>query len=166
MSSLLDRVVLDNTVISSLHVAGVLAHILRLWEGNWIIPLQVRDEAAAWRAHGTNVVTILSNLHALGVLVYVSPEPGPEATLFAQLTRTRGQGESAAIAIAYFRQAIVATDDRRAKRSCEILIPPVPTLATEDLLRIAVADGLLSAGQARAIWSATGILDSNRGVGI
>jgi predicted nucleic acid-binding protein len=155
-------VVLDNTVISSLHLAGALAELLLCWEGRWILPLQVRDEAAAWKAHGAGVILLLNTLHARGVFDLVSPEPGPEATLFAELTRTRGQGESAAIAIAHFRQAAIATDDRQARRSCEALNPPVRTLTTEGLLAITVGDGLLSATRAIEIWTSTGIRDPNR----
>lgn len=164
MSALSSRVVLDNTVISSLHVAGALAQVLRLWEGTWIVPLQVRDETAAWKALGAGAVVLLDSLHSRGVLDYLSPDPGPEGTLFVQLSRTRGQGESAAIALAFYRQAAVATDDRQAKRSCEILSPPVPTFATEELLSVAVIDGLITMEQARAIWHSTGIRDPNRGI--
>jgi predicted nucleic acid-binding protein len=166
LSPLPSRVALDNTVISSLFVAGALSQILELWEGNWIVPLQVRDEAAAWKARGAGLVILLNNLQSRGVVEYASPEPGPEGALFAQLQRTRGQGESAVIAIAYSRRLVVATDDRQARRSCETLTPAVPTFATEDLLSLAVADGLLTLPEAQAIWSATGILDPNRGIKI
>ncbi len=165
MSPLSSRVVLDNTVIPTLYVANALSEVLRLWPGQWIVPLQVRDEAAAWKAHGADVVTALEHLRSRGTIEYASPEPGPEGRLFAQLQRTRGEGESAAIAIAYVRGFAVATDDRRARRSCQGLKPPVLTIATEALLDIAVTDGLLAESQARAIWASTGIADPNRGVG-
>lgn len=166
MSPLPARVVLDNTVISSLHIASSLRQVLELWAGFWLVPLQVRAEAAAWKGHGPYVVNLLDDLDSHGVLAYVSPEPGPEGALFAQITRTRGEGESAAIAIAHHRQAAVATDDRQARRSCQDLNPPVPLLATEELLTIAVADSRLAAEQARALWSAIGITDPNRGLGL
>ena len=166
MSPLPSRVLLDNTVVSSLHVAAALRELLELWEGRWIVPLLVRNEAAAWTTHGARVVSLLDSLHHRGVLSYASPEPGPEGALFAELSRTRGQGESAAIAIAFYRQAAVATDDRLARRSCELLNPPVATLSTEKLLTIAVADGLLAAARAREIWSLTGIRDPSRDIQI
>lgn len=166
MSSLPARVVLDNTVISSLHLAGALSEVLEVWAGRWIVPLQVRDEATAWREHGASLGSLIDELRQRGVLSYASPEPGPEGKLFAQLTRTRGQGESAAIAIAHHRQAAVATDDRQAQRSCAQLNPPVAVIKTEELLATAVADGLLSTARARAIWHATGIRDPARDPGI
>jgi predicted nucleic acid-binding protein len=166
LSPLASRVVLDNTVISSLYIAGALSRVLELWKGNWIVPLQVRDEAAAWKMHGGSAASLLNNLQSGGVINYASPEPGPEAALFVQLTRTRGQGESAAIAIAYCRRATVATDDRQARRSCQMLSPPVPTFATEELLTLAVVDGLFTANDAQSIWRLTGIRDPSRGIRI
>lgn len=165
MSPLPSRVVLDTTVVSSLHLASALAQVLGLWPSQWIVPLQVRDESAAWRSLGPGLVAALDSLNARGTIEYASPNPGPEGALFVQLQRTRGQGESAAIAIAYVRGFVVATDDRRAKRSCAGLHPPVAVLATEELLTIAVGDGSLTRAEAERIWIATGIRDPRRGIG-
>jgi predicted nucleic acid-binding protein len=165
VSPLPSRVVLDTTVLSSLHLANALAHVLGLWESQWVVPLQVRDEAAAWPSFGPGLVTLLDGLFARGTIEYASPNPGPEGALFAKLQRVRGQGESAAIAIACVRGFVVATDDRRAKRSCEGLHPPVAALATEELLTIAVGDGALTRAEAERIWIATGIQDPRRGIG-
>jgi predicted nucleic acid-binding protein len=158
-------VVLDTTVISSFHLASALSQVLGLCESRWIVPLQVRDEAAAWQPFGPALVTLLDDLSARGTIEYASPSPGPEGALFAKLQRTRGQGESAAIAIAHVRGFVVATDDRRARRSCEGLHPPVAVLATEELLTIAVGDGALTRAEAERIWIATGIQDPRRGIG-
>jgi predicted nucleic acid-binding protein len=166
LSPLPSRIVLDNTIISSLYVARALSRVLELWEGKWIVPRQVRDETAAWKAHGGPAAILLNSLQSRGVIDFASPEPGPEGALFTQLSRTRGQGESAAIAIAYFRGAAIATDDRQARRSCEILTPPVPAYATERLLAVAVIDSLLTVSDAQAIWNLTGIRDPNRGLKI
>jgi predicted nucleic acid-binding protein len=165
MSPLPSLVVLDTTVISSLHLARALSRVLGLWKGKWIVPLQVRDEAAAWKSHGPDIAAMLDSLRSRGVIDYASPNPGPEGTLFTRLQRTRGQGESAAITIAYHRGGAVATDDRRARRSCEGLNPPVTTFATEALLTLAVQDGLLTRTEARQIWRTTGIRDPKRGIG-
>jgi len=43
-------------------------------------------------------------------------------------------------------------------------MPLVPWLSTEGILSSAVADGLLSRSEAEAIWQATGITDSKRGI--
>lgn len=157
----LQGIVLDNTVVSSLQEAHALEPVLRMGI-SWVVPLQVRDEAAAWPAHGTAVARILDALAAAGILSYATPEPGIEGALFATLRRTLGLGESASIAIAHQRQLIVATDDRKARRACQELNPPVQVVATEEILATAVADGGLSGHDAREIWAATGITDPRR----
>jgi predicted nucleic acid-binding protein len=138
--------------------------VLELWPRQWIVPLQVLDEARAWKLHGAQLVTLLDALQSRDVIEYATPEPGPEGALFAQLQGARGQGESAAIAIAYQRGCVVATDDRQARSSCQALAPPLRVLATEAILELAVDDGLLRLAEARAIWIATGIRDPNRGI--
>lgn len=162
MSALPHQVVLDNTVLSALYTARAVSRLLTCGFCGWIVPLQVRDEAAAWRTQGDELVAILDRLGESGVLEYATPEPGPEAALFAELQRTRARGESAAIAIAHHRRLAVATDDRRARRSCEILNPPVQVFEAEDLLLMAVVSGLLPRREAQSIWDATGISDPKR----
>lgn len=159
------RVALDNTVVSSLQVAGALARVLALWPGGWIVTLQVRDEAADWKIHGARVVSLLDLLESRGEVEYATPEPGHEGSLFTVLHRTLGRGESASIAIAHTRGFIVATDDRQATRACQGLNPPVATLTTEGLLTAAIADGLLDLSEAEVIWQQTGIRDPGRGIG-
>jgi predicted nucleic acid-binding protein len=165
VSPLPSRIVVDNTVIPTLYVADALSQVLGLWPGQWIVPLQVRREAAAWRAHGAAVTKALDRLESAGVIAYDSPGPGSEGALFARLQRTRGEGESAAIAIAHVRGFAVATDDQRARNSCRSLAPPVLAIATEELLDIAIADALLTESEALVMWTATGIRDPNRGIG-
>ena len=129
------------------------------------MPLQVRDEAAAWKAYGPAAVAILSRLESEGALEFATPAIGPEGALFSLLQRTRGEGESAAIAVAHYHGCAVATDDRQARQSCNELTPPVPTLSTEQLLAAAVEDGLLGISQAKTIWAATGISNPSRRIG-
>ena len=164
MSALPPRIVVNNTVISTFQDAGVLAQVLSFWPGRWLIPIEVRGEAAAWKAHGASVLATLNSLDAQTVVEITSVDPRREGSLFAQLTRTLGQGESAVIAIAARRQLMAALDDRRARRACDRLSPPVPWVPTEGILGYAVTDGHLSRAEARAIWQATGILDPRCGV--
>ena len=164
MSALALRIVVDNTVISTFQEAGLLAQILSFWPGRWLIPIEVQGEAAAWKAHGASVTATLSALNAQRIVEITAIDPRREGPLFAQLTRTLGQGESAVIAIAARRQLMVALDDRRARRACDRLSPSVPWVASEGILGFAVADGHLSRAEALAIWQATGILDPCRGV--
>ena len=140
----------------------MLARVLSFWPGRWLIPIDVRGEAAAWKAHGASVLATLNALDAQRVIEITAVDPRLEGSLFAQLTRTLGQGESAVIAIAARRQLMAALDDRRARRACDRLSPPVPWVASEGILGYAVADGHLSRAEAQAIWQATGILNPRR----
>src|SRR3954470_5684776 len=112
MSAPSDRIVLDNSAISTFHDAGVLSKILELWTGRWLIPVEVEGEAAAWPAHGAAVRTILQRLVSQRVVEITAVDPRVEGPLFVQMTRRLGQGESAVIAIAANRGLIAALDDR------------------------------------------------------
>jgi len=103
MSVRADRVVLDNTFLSTLQAAQALEWVLGLWPGWWIAPLDVIDEAAAWRSHGARVTALLHRLETAGTVEIAAFDPRIEGALFARLSRTLGQGESAVIAIAYHR---------------------------------------------------------------
>src|SRR5215208_1502398 len=108
MSAPSDRIVLDNSLISTFPDARVLSRVLELWPGRWLIPLQVEGEASAWPAHGPAVRAILEHLRAQGVVEITAVEPRVEGPLFVHLTRRLGQGESAVIAIAANRRLIAA----------------------------------------------------------
>ena len=164
MSAQHHRIVLDNSIISTFQDARVLSRMLELWPGRWLVPLEVEGEAAAWRAQGASVRATLRDLSARRVVEITAVEPRIEGPLFARLTRTLGQGESAVIAIAAHRHCVAALDDRRARRACDRLSPTVPSIPTEGILGYAVADGLLTRAEAEAIWLATGILDPRRGI--
>ncbi len=158
------RCVLDNTVVSSLHRAGALGRVLRLWPGRWVLPVDVRDEAAAWWDHGRRVAAILDTLAAETVIEVQTIEPLIDGPLYAQLRRTLGRGEAAAIALAHRLSLTAALDDRQARQRCAALVPPVPCVSTEALLGQAVREGLLMRRDAEAIWAATGITDPRRTV--
>ena len=136
--------------------------VLGFWPGRWIVPLQVKDEAAAWKVQGPRVVAILDSLAEESVVEFASVEPLVEGPVFVRLQHTLGQGESAAIAIAFHRKLWVAIDDRRARRACDELSPRVPWIATEGLLGLAVTDGFLTKPEADLVWAATKILDPQR----
>ena len=136
--------------------------VLGFWPGRWIVPLQVKDEAAAWKVQGPRVVAILNSLAEESVVEFASVEPLVEGPVFVRLQHTLGQGESAAIAIAFHRKLWVAIDDRRARRACDELSPRVPWIATEGLLGLAVTDGFLTKPEADLVCAATKILDPQR----
>lgn len=156
--------VLDNSVVSALHQADALLRVLELWAGQWLIPLEVKQEASQWTAEAKRILAIMDNLCARGVAAYVVIEPSREGTLFASLSRALGQGESATIAIAYHRGLGAALDDHAARRACQRLVPPVPWIATEEILRWAIVEGRLTVEQARDIWTATDLRDPRRQV--
>ncbi len=156
------RIVLDNSVISALHEAECLSRVLKFWPGRWIVPLRVRDEAAAWKVKGAGTVSILDSMARDSVVEVSSVEPLTEGPAFVDLQRTLGQGESATIAIAFHRKLWVAIDDRRARRECDELSPKVPWIATEGLLGLAVTGGFLTRSQAELVWAATNIRDPQR----
>lgn len=162
MSPLPSRLVLDNATISTLQEAGVLARVLEYWPGRWLVPMEVMGEAAKWRAHGASVTATLRRLAAQSVVEIAAISPQSEGQLFAQLQRTLGEGESAAITIAFHRRTGVCLDDRRARRACDRLSPPVQWISTEQVLGLAVQDGFLTRAEAEAIWMATGIHDPHR----
>jgi len=155
-------IALDNSVVSNLHRAGALAIVLQFWSGRWLVPIYVRDEAAAWPGEGPQVLRHLEDLRERRVIDFVVFDPRSEGATFARLSRTLGQGEGASITIAYHRHCGVALDDYPARRICNSLIPPVPLVMTEGLLRCAVTEGHLGLDDARAIWAKTGISDPRR----
>jgi predicted nucleic acid-binding protein len=154
--------VLDNAAISSLYEAGALDRVLELWPGRWIVPIEVQAEAEAWPTEGPRLRAALDSLASRHVIVVTSIDPRREGTLYAQLAVRLGAGESAAITIAHHRGNGVVLDDRTARRICQGLRPTIPCIATEEVLRLAVFEGLLTLEDARAIWRATGITDPKR----
>jgi len=143
----------------------MLVRILDLWKGRWLVPQEVREEAARWKAEGQRVTMLLDDLNARRVIRYTEIDPRTEGRLFASLNRTLGGGESATIAIAHSRHLGAALDDRAAQNACGRLNPPVYWIATEDILTCAATEGLMSLSEVEAIWAATGITDPNRRVG-
>ncbi len=154
--------VLDNSVVSALHQARALSRVLELWPGRWLVPAEVRDEATQWKAERDRILRILDDLSSQRVVDYTEIDPHTEGPLFARLSRTLGQGESAAIAVAHQRGLGVALDDQAARRACERINPPVTWIATEEILLCAATEGQLSPEEARGIWIATGITDLKR----
>lgn len=136
--------------------------MLVLWPGRWLVPVDVRGEATQWKAERDRVLRILDDLSARRIVVYTGIDPHREGPLFAKLSRTLGQGESAAIAVAHQRRLGVALDDHAARRACERLNPPVTWIATEEVLLCAATEGRLTLDEARGIWTATGIADPRR----
>lgn len=154
--------VLDNSVLSALHQARALEKVLGIWPGRWLIPEAVKEEARAWVVERERITKVLDALCQSGVAAYTEIDPRTEGLLLPTLSRTLGQGEAVAIAIARGRGLGAALDDLAARRACERLSPPVPWIATEEILLCAVGQAYLARADALAIWKATGIVDPKR----
>jgi predicted nucleic acid-binding protein len=70
---------------------------------------------------------------------------------FRELIAHLGQGEASCIAFAKERNAIVVTDDRRARRQCALM--KIPVTGTIGILKASVLDGHLKLDQADKILS-------------
>ncbi len=82
-----------------------------------------------------------------------------ELTEFATLSSQMGKGEAACIALAYFRNANVALDDRRAFARARKRLGDGRLLTTSGLMVLAIRLGLLSIGEADVL---KGILEGHR----
>jgi predicted nucleic acid-binding protein len=154
--------VLDTSVLSSLHQARALDTVLACWPGRWLIPEEVREETQRWVAERERISRVLVDICRRGIASYVEIDPRTEGPTLARLSRALGQGEAAAIAIAYGRGLGAAVDDRAARRACDRLVPAVPWIATEEVLMWCITEGHMPAAEARRIWAATGISDPRR----
>jgi predicted nucleic acid-binding protein len=72
-----------------------------------------------------------------------------EIALFAELRQSLGMGEAACLALAVYRGALVASDEKRAfRREAETRLGPGRILNTPGLLALAIRRGLLTIEEA------------------
>lgn len=156
MSPFKKVVILDNDVISRLYSARALREALKIWpKRSFCVTQQVIDEASRWAAKGHELVTILKELEAKGIVVFVTIDESSDEEMSAyailRLGKRLGSGESASIAIACHRGFDLATDDGIAREVCAELYPSVSTIGTGDLLNMAVRDGILTQSETNSI---------------
>lgn len=152
-------IVLDNDVVCVLFLAGVLVRLLSLWpHGSFFITEQVRGEANEWPSRGTELITIIDQLEAQGIIKTITIDDSSEDEIIAYsilcLTKKIGNGESASIAIAQNRGYDVATNDGDAREYCHELYPTVRTWGSGALLNWAITDGLISVDEGTKIREA------------
>ena len=83
-----------------------------------------------------------------------------ELALFAELRQSLGMGEAACLALAVYRGALVASDEKRAfRREAETRLGPGRILNTPGLLLLAIRRGLLTTEAADEL---KGALESKR----
>jgi predicted nucleic acid-binding protein len=152
-------IVLDNDVVCVLFLAGVLVRLLSLWpRGRFFITAQVRDEANKWPSRGKELVTLIDQLEAQGIITTITIDDSSEDEIIAYsilcLGKKIGNGESASIAIAQNRGYDVATNDGDAREHCHELFPTVRTWGSGALLSWAITDGLISVDEGEKIRKA------------
>jgi predicted nucleic acid-binding protein len=156
MSPFRRPVILDNDVLSRLHSAGAVRRVLECWpKGSFCVSEQVIDEATRWAGKGHELVAILKDLEAEGVVTFMTIDESSEEELSAytilRLGERLGSGESASIAIASHRGFDIATDDGIAREVCHESYPSVFTFGTGDLLNTAVEDGIMTRSEVNSI---------------
>jgi len=153
MSPLFKPLVIDNDVISTFFLAGVLKQVLSIWpSGSFYVPARVKSEAREWKSRGQELIAILEKLENKGIIIITSLDEDSEEEITAyaklRLEKHLGEGESASIAIAYNRGFNAITDDGEAREACKELCPNVKTIGSGTLVNWAEKDGIIGASEA------------------
>ncbi len=153
MSPLFKPLVLDNDVISTFFLVGVLKRVLSIWpRGSFYVPARVVSEAREWTSRGQELISILEELESKGIITIISLDEDSEEEITAyaklRLEKRLGEGESASIAMAYNRGFNAATDDGEARKACKELYPNVKTIGSGTLLNWAEKDGIIDRSEA------------------
>jgi predicted nucleic acid-binding protein len=141
--------VFDTVVLSNFLISGSVHILEKRYKGRGVITAEVYSEISAG----------ISRIKALGFVDRLM-----EKRIFSLCTLTRrehdnfieminflGKGEASCIAYAKDRSAIVATDDRIARKQCANM--KIPVTGTIGILKASVQDGLLSPDQANEALS-------------
>ena len=158
MSPFTKIVILDNDCVSNLFLAESLELVLSLWAYKvFVVSEGVITEAGNWPKYGDNVCRILNELRDKNIIEVLTVDDGSEEEVNAlMLLRLKkpflGLGESESIAIAKNRDFIVATDDQLATERCQVLFDSIEVVTTGDILKMAVADGLLEKSKVNEMW--------------
>lgn len=137
-----DTVVLSNFLISDS------AHILeKRYKGQGVITIEVYDEISAG-------ISQINQLKKIDMLIEkrvfsVYPLSMKEHDCFKEMLAFLGKGEASCIAFAKNRGAIVATDDRTAKKQCASM--KIPVTGTIGILKASVQDDFITLEQANEV---------------
>ncbi len=137
-----DTVVLSNFLLSdSVHI------LEKRYKGRGVITPEVYDEISA----GILQIRPLGHIDKLiqNKTFSICPLTPQEHNYFKEMIVFLGKGEASCIALAKDRQAIVATDDRTARKQCANM--KIPVTGTIGIIKASVQDGLLNLEQADEI---------------
>lgn len=130
----------DTVVLSNFALAGRLDLLLERYRGRLTVTPQVLDEVLAGIEAGHRPLEeIVRRVHASAI--GMSEVPFDRLTDYRELRRTLGAGEASTIACAAVGRAVVATDDRAARRECARRA--VKVTGTIGMLAALVRDGRL-----------------------
>jgi predicted nucleic acid-binding protein len=112
------KLVFDATVLSNFFLADAVPLLIKRYHHRGIVTWEVYDELSA----GFNKLPFLRRIESLLAprhfnLITLSPK---EHVFYASLLDSFGKGEASCIAIARSSHHVVATDDKAARRQCEI----------------------------------------------
>ncbi len=138
MSDNLLLVIADASVVINLNATGCAAAILDALPFRVAATDVVATELGADRRSGRNDAALLNELTAAGRIA-IRPLDAAAAQLFGGLVagptaETLDDGEAASIAVAVMCDAIVAIDERKARRICARRFPGLRLLSTVELL--------------------------------
>ncbi len=115
--------IIDACSLINLYASGCVIEVLRVFEGGFYIPRQVREESLSIRKADEEDPTRLvpepvdlDNLLRHGLLQECAIEGADEAEWLLHFATELGDGEAACLAIAKVRGWTVATDDKKAIR--------------------------------------------------
>lgn len=149
--------VLDASLIFTLSSSGVLERMLSSSRYSWHITPLVRGEIVR---RETRVV--IDRAIAAGQLLVIELDTSEQSQLdtWAEWGQLVDVGEAEAIALALARGWVIGLEDRQAQRALDRLVGPGRWINAVNLLRDAVADGLMTLAEANVIFAS---LDSYPG---
>ncbi|HAJ79370.1 MAG TPA: hypothetical protein DCO75_06325 [Fibrobacteres bacterium] len=138
------KLIFDATVLSNFLIANAGSVLVERYACRGIISWEVYDELSAGfrKEPALRQVEKLLSEKTLSLLTLSKKEHD----FYIPLLDSLGKGEASGIAIARYSGHIVATDDKAARRKCEIY--KIPCTGTIGILMAACQDGQLSVDKA------------------
>jgi len=139
--------VFDTVVLSNFLISDSVNILEKRYKGRGVITSEVYDEISAG----------ISQISSLGRIDWLIEQDvlslcsliRKEREYFREMIAFLGQGEASCIAFAKDRNAIVATDDRTARKQCANM--NIPVTGTIGILKASVKDSLFTLEQANDV---------------
>lgn len=152
-------ILLDTCCLLNLYATGRMAEILNALPERFAVvdhvvteSLYIRRSGEPDDEDGTEQVALQPLIDA-GLLEVLHVETDDEAASFVAFAAELDDGEAMTCALALHRNAIVATDDRKARRICSSLTPPLPVRTTATMIHVWANARQISAEVLRQILS-------------